>query len=514
MRMVLLALLPTLTHADQLIEGDLIRVYFDDIGVWNDGDEGAGLQAYLGGDWVEFTYPGSPFNQWRLAWTDDTTTQEYYAKSSSDWVTNATVLDEADNSTSTMLASSYSYDAGDVSIRRTDSWAVDGQVMLVHFLVVNNSSDALPDMRLLFSVDPDQDALDGGYTTLNDVRDADGDGADDYVESVGGTSGYAIGFGACDPVNSELGHYGSWQGEHTADVTLSDSDGAAGDTAMAIRMTLDDDLAAGAAAEFALLVTIGETDADAETLWGDSAGDMCLVCDDDGDGYLHEDCGGSDCDDSAAEAHPGGTEVWYDGIDGDCDGGSDYDQDGDGHDSDGFGGTDCDDEDADINPDVEDIPYDGEDTDCSGGSDYDLDGDGHDSAGHGGDDCDDSDPTVSPSADEVWYDGTDQDCDGESDYDADGDGHDSIDHEGDDCDDFNSAAYPGAEEIGGDNVDQDCDGEDAEADTDTDTNDPGDDTDIGADKGGCSCSTPASGGPVGMLVLLLSGLALVRRRSA
>ena len=39
----------------------------------------------------------------------------------------------------------------------------------------------------------------------------------------------------------------------------------------------------------------------------------------------------------------GATEVWYDGVDADCAGDSDYDADGDTFDSDAYGGTDCND---------------------------------------------------------------------------------------------------------------------------------------------------------------------------
>ena len=49
----------------------------------------------------------------------------------------------------------------------------------------------------------------------------------------------------------------------------------------------------------------------------------------DGDGYTVAD---GDCDDSDGSVHPGATETWYDGLDQDCGGGSDWDQDGDGAD--------------------------------------------------------------------------------------------------------------------------------------------------------------------------------------
>ena len=59
-------------------------------------------------------------------------------------------------------------------------------------------------------------------------------------------------------------------------------------------------------------------------------------------GYSEND---EDCNDSDHDVNPLADEIWYDGIDQDCDDLSDYDQDGDGYDSDLFSGLDCDDED-------------------------------------------------------------------------------------------------------------------------------------------------------------------------
>jgi hypothetical protein len=136
---------------------------------------------------------------------------------------------------------------------------------------------------------------------------------------------------------------------------------------------------------------------------------------------------------------------------------SDYDADLDGYDTTDSGGQDCDDTNADINPLGTELWYDGIDQDCDEMSDYDADLDGYDSDAYGGDDCDDADPTFNPGVDELWYDGTDQDCDEMSDYDADRDGYDGN---VDDCDDKDATIYPGAEEIADDGIDQDCDDED------------------------------------------------------
>ncbi len=96
----------------------------------------------------------------------------------------------------------------------------------------------------------------------------------------------------------------------------------------------------------------------------------------DGDGYGDPDapvesCGpgaglaasGTDCDDGDAGVHPGAEEVWYDGVDADCDGASDGDADGDGQ---SLESGDCDDGDPSRHADAEEICGDGVDQDCDG----------------------------------------------------------------------------------------------------------------------------------------------------
>ncbi|MDP6935775.1 MAG: MopE-related protein, partial [Myxococcota bacterium] len=74
------------------------------------------------------------------------------------------------------------------------------------------------------------------------------------------------------------------------------------------------------------------------------------VQDGDGDGYVDVELGGDDCDDGDPAVNPGAQEVWYDGVDSDCDGADDSDADGDGFASDEYGGDDCDDGDETIRP--------------------------------------------------------------------------------------------------------------------------------------------------------------------
>lgn len=199
------------------------------------------------------------------------------------------------------------------------------------------------------------------------------------------------------------------------------------------------------------------------------------IVDADGDGAVATAFGGDDCDDGDPGAYPGAAEVWYDGVDGDCAGGDDFDQDADGV----AQADDCDDVDAAVG---------------AGGTWYtDADEDGH-GAGDGAlacdppagsvataGDCDDGDPAVSPDAVEVCDGATDEDCDGHIDdaddapvgvtdwyADADEDGYGAgpavpacampAGHvaTADDCDDTDADVFPDANEIVGDRVDSDC----------------------------------------------------------
>ena len=229
----------------------------------------------------------------------------------------------------------------------------------------------------------------------------------------------------------------------------------------------------------------------------------------DGDGIGYPE----DCDDLDAGIGPDAEEVWYDGIDQNCDG-NDSDHDGDGEAAVEAGGTDCWDNPEEIpegyvavtsegfeqptadqvNTAAEDTWYDGVDSDCDESNDFDQDGDGYDSADHPnlagevGEDCIDGevDETLNPAGldpadinpgveDDACYDGTNADCDADepdvlnsngdwdSDYDCDNDGW----MESEECDDSNPDIEPNDDpDAWYDCVDANCDGNDGDQDGD------------------------------------------------
>ena len=187
--------------------------------------------------------------------------------------------------------------------------------------------------------------------------------------------------------------------------------------------------------------------------------------DDDGDGhvpyanlYVGAPYTGSlpqdDCDDSNATVYPGTSvaDVWYDGIDQDCDGADDFDQDGDGYIQDQYITA--------YGVFLDRYKY-TDDRACtaSDGSCNDCDDDPTDDGGQ---------PVtaaqIHPGATETWYDGVDQNCAGDDDFDQDADGFECdgfrnvscVGHTGTDCVDDDSAINPSALELLGDSADSDC----------------------------------------------------------
>lgn len=175
--------------------------------------------------------------------------------------------------------------------------------------------------------------------------------------------------------------------------------------------------------------------------------------DKDGDGFKSNESP-FDCDDSNSSIHPDAAEIWYDGIDQNCDGQNDYDQDGDGYASSSQGrGADCIDS-------VDDFSADQINSLAARFSDLNA-----------------LAATINPRADEVCEDDVDQDCDGldkewsfaYSDVDGDGFGNesepvlfcdepaDNVSLNPNDCDDLDYNVNPDAVQSCSE-IDENCNG--------------------------------------------------------
>ena len=404
----------------------------------------------------------------------------------------------------------------------------------------------------------DADSSAAGKATLYADADGDGYGAGGAVLRCDVTVGLVALAGDCDDGSAGVRPGAT---ETCADTVDTNCDGTVG--------RVDDDGDGYAACEECDDTTGGVSPAAAETCNGvdddcdgtvdesDASDAPIWYADLDGDGFgdaasavractapAGSLADASDCDDDDAASFPGAAEVWYDGVDQDCNGAGDGDQDGDGVDAIAAGGADCDDLRGDVYPGATDVPYDGTDADCAGESDFDADGDGVDSASYGGTDCDDARADTYPGAADTPYDGVVNDCVAADEWDVDGDGHEVVSHGGDDCDDARSDVHPGTQETWYDGIDQDCDGNDTDQDGDgvangedcddtdpavtacdePDTGDTGD-TGTGGDPGdtgdevvvdevelekGCGCAT-APRGVAGTLASLVAMLALAVR---
>ena len=207
----------------------------------------------------------SPWQQVTIEYSQDGASHNNTGNFSSrawSWTTScADSLDEGD-----VKGVIHQWDVDEISVTKTEIWETNGAVSRVWFDLDNHGS-IIDDFRQMFGVDPDHDYDPASsFSTENDLRE---DGL--YAESVGPTSRWTMGYGACDAANDDLGHTG-WSSD--ADAVFSDYEGASSDNTMHWRH-VESSIGAGDRASFGLLVTVGTTPEDAELVYDENASILC-----------------------------------------------------------------------------------------------------------------------------------------------------------------------------------------------------------------------------------------------
>ena len=511
--LLLVLLLPAAAQAEMTLDGNNLRVGFDDSGLWNRHDTAEGLMIRDGsGAWVDVTFPLTPWQILSVAFDAGGVPFDYLGESefsTADWVTTEAL----DLSTGSLNIARHRLVMGPLEVVKTEVFADASRTLGLHLVVTNTGSVPLTSLRFMHAFDPDTDVTAyGEYETRNDAVDVIPDGILDWAESDAPFSGWTVGYGVCDETSQLAGH-APWIGGPVenwsthVDTPLYDMNYLQDDSSINLRGVVGT-LLPGEEASVSFLVAWNTSWAAAENTYAADREVACSACDVDGDGVAAELCGGGDCDDGDDSSFPGAFDQPGDGIDQDCDGSDPAvvacfeDLDGDG-----YGGTalstsvdadctdqgessvstDCNDGDASIHPNAAEI-CDAIDQDCDGVLNdgfYDSDFDGEPDCidlddDNDGDpdttDCADTDPGIHTGAPEVANDGIDQDCNGSdatgcfADLDGDGfgDGAPFLSPDGDcddpgesedgsDCDDSDPGVYPGAPEFC-DAADSDCDG--------------------------------------------------------
>jgi hypothetical protein len=503
--------------------GDYIEINYNTRAMWNDDTTRTGFRIRSGPSdttWRDVTYPGAPWVYLRVEYQISGTNYDYYMAGSS-YGGNMTLSSATYYTSGTDRGSKVTFTTPHLNIERDEVYKSTDRTINTEYRVRNTTSGSITNLRLIHAHDPDQDsgswASPATATTKNDTEDSDSDGKNDWVESVGDSSKWTVGYGVCNQLN-EIGH-NNWDAD--ADALFYDRANGRADETMHWRHR-EASLGAGITAKMGYVFTFGSTESNAYSQYLADRPKFCEECDEDGDGALKISCGGADCDDKNKAIYPSAPERCSTTFDDNCDGkindassidAATWYRDAD---VDGYGststttkactlpsgyvstGTDCNDSDRLINPGATEIAGDEKDQNCDArelcfndtdddgyrvdttftSTDLDCADAGEARATEPSGDCDDRDVRTYPGATEVIGDEKDQSCDGREscyvDVDRDGwrlDGT-TVSADADcrdageapasaprlDCDDADIRTYPGAFEVVADEKDQSCDG--------------------------------------------------------
>jgi hypothetical protein len=246
--------------AGELAEGDFLRIYYGDLGFWNDPIADAGFQARFLDDWIEISNAGAPYHLLAVGGMQGTTPIHGFING---WehAGNLSLLETDHESPEGWVRIRFRHGIGGLEIDRIEEWERSARILRVRLSFENVGTEPIEDLRFLyaFESDPENNPIYDEDKSANDVLDLDGDGVMDFVESAGIVIGLSTGIGACAQTGVELGHFGEWGGVSHADEPLLDENGRPDDWAMGLRTHFAEPLLPGEHVEAVFLISTGAT---------------------------------------------------------------------------------------------------------------------------------------------------------------------------------------------------------------------------------------------------------------
>jgi len=255
--------------------GGPIEIQYNEGGLWNWRTATQGFLMRIGGTQRDVSYPGTPWQQVSIRFTDSCDGTDYFYQGNEsfgaqNWqnIVPPTVM----NLNPGRVGSFVKWTAFPLEVSKTETWDDTGQIVQIVFEATNIGCCELQEVALMHAVDPDQDrqlpAPAGTFNTINDTIGVLS--PQDLVYSIGPSSQWTVAYGQCDP-SQILGHT-NWQTNPYAAIT--DYNGLNADDTMHAAQFLPN-IAPGQTVRVTFLFIVGRDTTDVINQYTLNRDDLC-----------------------------------------------------------------------------------------------------------------------------------------------------------------------------------------------------------------------------------------------